>query len=143
MENEHVLSGLMKKRAEIAGRIEHNQRLLNELVIDLDHLDHTIRLIDPDADLAVKPKQYPPAHAAFKNEMSRFVMAALRKATQPVTSLEVAREVVTARGLDTNDRRTVSLIRKRVGACLWNLKQKGVARDIPMAGEYKGWEAVR
>jgi hypothetical protein len=116
MENEHVLSGLMRKRSEIAGQIEYTQRALNELIIDLDHIDHTIRLIDPNADVTLgKPKQFPPRHAAFKNEMSRFVMAALRRAKEPVTSLEVAKEVVIARGLDVTDSRTVSLIRKRVG----------------------------
>ncbi len=134
----------MRKRSEIAGQIEYTQRTLNELIIDLDHIDHTIRLIDPNADVTLgKPKQFPPRHAAFKNEMSRFVMSALRRAKEPVTSLEIAKEVVIARGLDVTDARTVSLIRKRVGACLWNLKEKGAARDIPMAGNYKGWEAVR
>ena len=36
MENEHVLGGLTRKRAEIAGQIEHSQDALRKLVIDLD-----------------------------------------------------------------------------------------------------------
>jgi hypothetical protein len=36
----------------------------------------------------------------------------------------------------------VSLIRKRVGACLFSLKAKGIARDVPTTGPYKGWELV-
>lgn len=35
MENEHDLSGLMKKRSKIAGKIEHMQRVPNQLVADL------------------------------------------------------------------------------------------------------------
>ena len=36
MENEHVLSCLTRKRAEIAGQIEHAQDALRKLVISLD-----------------------------------------------------------------------------------------------------------
>src|ERR1700678_959435 len=30
-------------------------------------------------------------------------------------------------------------IRQRVGACMWKLKQTGYAREVPIAGELKGW----
>jgi hypothetical protein len=36
----------------------------------------------------------------------------------------------------------VSLIRKRVGACLFSLKGKGIVRDVPTTGPYKGWKLV-
>ena len=75
--------------------------------------------------------------------MQRFVLGALRAATAPLTSLEIAIEVVKGRGLDPNDPRAVTLIRKRVGACLFHLKAKGVARDVRTSGPYKGWELVR
>jgi hypothetical protein len=74
--------------------------------------------------------------------MQRFVLGALRAATEPLTSLEIAIEVVKGRGLDPDDPRAVSLIRKRVGACLFHLKAKGIARDAPTTGPYKGWELV-
>jgi hypothetical protein len=38
MAEPHVLTGLIAKRAEIAGKIEHLQEL-RQLVIDLDHID--------------------------------------------------------------------------------------------------------
>lgn len=142
-ERPNTVAGLLDKRREIAGQIEHHQRILNDLVIDLDHLDHTIRLFDPDCDLLAKaPKQYPPRHQAFRGEIQRFVIGALRASDRPVTSLEIALEVVKGRGLDPKDKRAVSLIRKRVGACLFKLKAKGIARDVPQEGEYKGWGLV-
>jgi hypothetical protein len=33
-------------------------------------------------------------------------------------------------------------IRKRVGACMWKLKQGGYVREVPIAGELKGWHGV-
>ena len=139
----NTISGLMRKRAEITGKIEYTQRTLNELIIDLDHLDHTIRLIDPDADISLsKSKQYPIRHNSFRGEMSRFVMGALRTATKPVTSLEIAMKVIEGRGLNPDDERTVILFRKRVGACLSKLKRRGTVREVPTTGSYKGWEMV-
>jgi hypothetical protein len=141
IERPNTVAGLIEKRREIAGKIGHHQRLLNELIIDLDHIDHTIRLFDPDCDVTLaQPKQFPARHAAFRGEMQRFVLGALRAAPGPLTSLEIAREVVKGRGLDPNDRRAVSLIRKRVGACLFHLKAKHIAQDVPTTGPYKGWE---
>ena len=86
----HTVTGLIDKRREIAGKIEHTQHELHNLVIMLDHLDATIRLFDPDADLG-SPKHYPRAHQAFKGEMARYVLGTRREAAgRPVTSLEIA-----------------------------------------------------
>jgi hypothetical protein len=141
VERPNTVSALIEKRREITGQIEHHQRVLNDLIIDLDHLDHTIRLFAPDLDVTLaQPKAFPARHAAFRGEMQRFVLGALRAATRPLASLEIAIEVVKGRGLDPNDPRAVSLIRKRVGACLFHLRAKGLARDVATTGPYKEWE---
>ena len=60
VERPNTVAGLIEKRREIAGKIEHHQRALNELIIDLDHVDHTIRLFAPDCDVTLaQPKQFP------------------------------------------------------------------------------------
>ena len=85
MENEHVLSGLIRKRAEIAGRLEvaHNQ--VRQLIIDLDAVDATIRLFAPDIDLAeIKPKPLPPRHSAFKGEIMSLLLRTMREAGKPL-----------------------------------------------------------
>ena len=89
------------------------------------------------------PTPYAPRYGAFRGEMLRHVLGALRSATAPLTSLELATSVCEARGLDANDRRAVGLIRKRVGACLFKLTEKGLVREVPQKGQYKGWELVR
>jgi hypothetical protein len=48
-ERPKTVSRLIHKRRKIAGRIEHVQRELRGLVADLDHIDATIRIFDPDA----------------------------------------------------------------------------------------------
>jgi hypothetical protein len=144
MEHEHALSALLRKRGEIAGRIEATQATMRELVSDLDAVDATIRLFDPDADLGmIKTKPVPPRYQAFRGEMQRHCLNALRIASKPITSLDIALKACEARGINPNDPRAVVLIRKRVSAALYKLGERGVARSIPLDGEYKGWELVR
>ena len=38
-ERPNTVAGLIEKRCEIAGKIDHHQRVLNELIVDLDHVD--------------------------------------------------------------------------------------------------------
>lgn len=141
MKNEHVLSGLMDKRREIAGKIEHMQRDLNDLIADLDYIDNAIRIIDPTCDVSLtKAKRFPPRMGAFKGEMTRFILAHLRNAIEPATTLEIAHSVMDGRGLNKDDERAVIVIRKRVGACLYKLRRKGLVREVACTGEYKRWE---
>ena len=144
MAEPHVVTGLMQKRAEIAGRIEHTQTALRQLIIDLDNLDATLRLFDPDIDLEeIKPKPFPPRHQAFRGEVSRIVFAALRQANGPLTSHDIAQHVMAERGLNTSDKRLVRLIGKRVGACLRHQRGKGLVRAERGPGQFMLWEVVR
>jgi hypothetical protein len=137
MERPNTVAGLLEKHREIAGQIEATRQTLNRLVADLEAIEHTVYLFDPDAKLG-RAKPLPSKDAAFRGEMRRHVMSALRAAQGPLTSLEIAQQVITVRKLDS-DPATVIMIRKRVGAALWKLKAKGWAVEVPQAGDYKGW----
>lgn len=140
IERPNTVAGLIEKHREVAGKIEHVRKVLNGLVFDLEALEHTIRLFDPDAELG-RAKPLPSEHAAFKGEMRRDVLAALRAAQGPLTSLDIARQVMTRRKLG-EDPKTVTMMRKRVGAALWKLKSKGLVEEIPEVGNYKSWNLL-
>ena len=130
MADPHVLTALVRKRAEIAGQIEHTQDRLRQLVIDLDNLDATIHLFDPSIELQdIKSRPVPPRHHAFKGEVSRIVLTTLRNAKKPLTTAEIAQRVIAERGLDTANARLVKLIGKRTGACLRDHRKRGVVRS--------------
>ncbi len=144
MANGNVVSGLIRKRAEIAGQIEHTQTVLRQLVIDLDNLDATLRLFQPDIDLeAVSPKPFPPRHHAFRGEISRIVLAALRESPRPLTTHDIAQHVMAERGLNTSDKQLVRLVGKRFGACLRHQRGKELVRSEPGPGQYQFWAIVR
>jgi hypothetical protein len=51
MAEPHVLTGLIEKRAAIAGQIEHLQDKLRQLVINLDHIDTSMHIFDWSMEL--------------------------------------------------------------------------------------------
>jgi hypothetical protein len=130
MADSHVITALVKKRAELAGRIEHLQDRLRQAVIDLDNVDATIHLFDPTVELAeIKARPVPPRHHAFRGEVSRIVLTTLRNAKRPLTTAEIAQRVMAERGLDTANTRLLKVIAKRTGACLRDQRKRGVVRS--------------
>ena len=51
MAESHVVSGLVAKRAELAGQIEAHRRELAQLEAHVEHLDGAIKLFAPDYKL--------------------------------------------------------------------------------------------
>ncbi|MFC3071209.1 hypothetical protein [Phenylobacterium soli] len=139
-EHPNVLHALIGKRAEIAGRIEHTQLQLRHLITELDHLDATIRVFDPTVDVGdIRSKPVPPRHAAFKGEVTRIVFRTLRSADGPVTSRDIARRLMTERGLNPEDRELSIIMVKRVCACLRVQRHRGLVRNAPAEGSLQGW----
>ena len=140
----HVLTGLIAKRAQIAGQIEHTQDQLRQLVIDLDLVDAAIHIFDPSIELEeIKSRPVPPKHHAFRGEVSRIVLATLRNAKKPLTTLDIAQRVMAERGLDTANQRLLKLMTKRAGACLRHWQQRGTVTRKPGPGQFVLWELVR
>ena len=143
MENEHVLSGLIRKRSEIAGKLEAAQAETRRLIIDLDAVDATIRLVSPDIELEdIRPKPLPPRHAAYKGEVSRILFNALRDAQHPMTAEELAMCVMTERDLNMHDVRLRKTIMKRVHACMRHYRNKGTVESLPGPGKRMLWRPV-
>ncbi len=60
MADPHVVTALVKKRAELAGLIEHLQSQVRESVLALDNVEATLRIFAPDIDLdEIAPRQVP------------------------------------------------------------------------------------
>lgn len=141
MADPHVLTGLVAKRAEIAGQIEHTQDKLRQLVIDLDHIDASIHIFDPSIELEeIKARPVPPKHQAFRGQVTRIVLATLRNAKKPLTTADIAQRVMAERGLDTANVRLLKTMTKRAGACLRNMQKQGAVARQPGPGQFMLWE---
>jgi hypothetical protein len=143
MENEHTVAGLIRKRAELAGEIDHLHSQVQEKLIQLDHLDAALRIFQPDIKLEeLKPKPIPPRESAMPGEMTRAVLTVLRRANQPLTALEIADRVMDLRCMNRNDKALVRTIRKRVTQCVRNNRGKGVLNSRQLTGRHLLWEII-
>src|SRR5258708_17316591 len=118
--NAFVVSGLIKRRAELAGEIERTHENLRKMVLDLENLDATIVQFEPDFRVeTIRPKAFrPPKDWSNRGQMTRIVLSILRQASEPLTSREIALELLVERALDKTDQRLLRLMTKRVGVAL-------------------------
>ena len=128
----------------VAGQIEHAETTLRQIVIDLDNLNHTLRLFTPDIDLEeIRPKPLPPRLQAFKGEVTRIILTALRQSDRPLTTKDLAQQVMAERGVNTADKRPVRVMSKHIGSAMRNLRNRGLAGSKQGPGQYLVWDIIR
>ena len=140
MEKEHVLGGLLRKRADIAGEIAVLHDQIRAQQADLAHVEATLKLFQPDIDFTgARVSRKPGKLSAGYGEMSKHVRDAMRDAPDWLTLKQIQETVMTARGMDLGDDELAGVVRKRVGATLRNLKRRGQAEDRHGLGLAMEW----
>lgn len=129
-----VVSGLVAKRREIAGLVEHHRRQIARLCDDLGHLDATLKLFAPDLDLRTrKPKEHRERnHYVRPGEAPRLILDAMRQAGTPITRREIVEAILAARGLE-QETQVIEAMQKSVLAALHGLERKNPVRFAPAA----------
>ncbi|KEO88585.1 hypothetical protein EH31_16645 [Erythrobacter longus] len=124
MADTHVVSALKNKRGELAGTIDALQDQLRQAFIDMDHIDASLRMFVPDIELEeIKPKPLPPRHRAFKGQVTRAILAMLRK-EGPMDARAITLRLMAERELNLNDAGLQKAMHKRIGAALRNLRER-------------------
>jgi hypothetical protein len=140
-----VLAGLIKRRAQLAGDIEAAHEALRRMVLDLENLDATILQFDPGYRVeSIRPKAFrPPKDWANRGEMTRICLSVLRQASEPLTSRDIAYQLLTERALNRDDQRLLRVMRSRVATALRLQRDKGVVKSAQGPGQYILWEINR
>ena len=135
MAQSHCLSGLVAKRAELAGRIEHARSELDAMLASLAALDATLRLFDPEIRVqAIRPKPFPPVRNSQSPGMRvRDVLGALRETGRPMATREIAARLLAGQGRG-GDEKMPSRAGEIVGAALRKLRAKGAVSAQPGPG---------
>ncbi len=81
MAQSFIVSGLIAKRAEVSGLIADMEDRMQQMRVDLAHIDATLRLFDPSVNLSeIKDKQPPHARRSdifASGEISRRIREAV------------------------------------------------------------------
>jgi hypothetical protein len=136
-----VLSGLVVKRGELAGEVEHHRRELHRLAEALGHVDATIQLFDPSYEFdAISTRKRGSRRQWFgPRECQRLVLEVLRDAVEPLSGRALAREVMARQGLG-DSRDVLAVVQKTALAVLRRLVAKGVVRRQALADGTNVWE---
>jgi hypothetical protein len=104
------------------------------MVLDLENVDATIQQFDPNYQVeAIRPKAFrPPKDWSNRGEMTRIYLSILRRAAKPLTTRDIALQLLVERALDRNDIRLLRLMTKRVGVALRG--QRGLVRSTQGPG---------
>jgi hypothetical protein len=74
---------------------------------ELDHVDASIRIFNPDVDIGrIRATTAPPSRRAVDGQVIAGVCDALREATAPLSSEEIARRPMASRGRDAKNPQT-------------------------------------
>ena len=130
----------MKRRAELAGEANAIRNRLAQITTDTGHLDAVIRQFDPEYDTAaIRPKRPRNGDVAKRGERSRVLLDVLRKTSEPITTAEVVRRVLTVQGKDPADKALVRQVSKRFEAALARQERLGVVQAIREPGQMVVW----
>jgi hypothetical protein len=123
----NTISGLLKRRSELMGEAMKLREQLAVVGNNIEALDRTLETLGYKGDLkAVMPRGN---RVVFfhRNELRRWLIDELRKATEPVTARALAEKMIGLEGKDPRDRRLRNDMVKRVGKSLKLLRIQGTA----------------
>ena len=144
MAEPHVITALVKRRSELSGEIENTHERLKKMILDLEHLDRTLLMFDPDYKIeTIKPRAFrPPDDWAKRGQMTRLIMGILRQAAEPMSARDIAVQLMLERALDTADERLVRLMAKRCGVALRGMRDRSIAASHDGPGQLVLWRVV-
>ena len=125
----HVIGALRNKRAELAGTLRQLEQQLVQQRANLTHLDATMQLFNPDIrPNDIQPKQKRARNAWFRQgECLRLIYDELRKASQPMTTRELAERIMRVKAIPAADNNRRELVQKTLLASL-NRAKATIAR---------------
>jgi hypothetical protein len=141
MAETHVITALVKKRAELAGDIENTQAALQKMILALEALDNTLLMFDAQYKIeTIKPKAFrPPADWSKRGQMSRIILNILRQASEPMSARDIGLQLMLERGLGQEDQKLVRLMAKRCGVALRGMRDRGIAASDEGPGQLVLW----
>jgi hypothetical protein len=139
----NTISGLLRKRSELMGDAQRLREQLAHVGNDIEALDRTLVSLGYAGDLkTVQPRGNRIVFFA-RDELRRFLLDELRKATGPLSSRDLAEKIIGLEGKDCRDRRLRNDMVKRVGKSLKLLRRQGNAISEKGAAGGLIWRLAR
>lgn len=134
MADTHVISALVKKRAELRGDIIHYKQLIATLDKDLQTIDATIKIFDVDYDISSIKPVIKSRNRFFNNgEAKVLVLEVLRNSEVPISTDKISEIIAVNRNLSFENKTDKSNFQKSIllalNTCLSNNLVEKVSKD--------------
>jgi hypothetical protein len=134
MADTHVISALVKKRAELRGDIIHYKQLLSSLDKDLQTIDATIKIFDVDYDISSIKPVIKARNRFFNNgEAKVLVLEVLKNSSLPLSTDKISNIIALNRKLSFENKTDKSNFQKSIllalNTCLSNSIVEKVSKD--------------
>lgn len=134
MADTHVISALVKKRAELRGDIIHYKQLIATLDKDLQTIDATIKIFDVDYDISSIKPVIKSRNRFFNNgEAKVLVLEVLRNSSLPMSTDKISDIIAVNRDLSFENKTGKSNFQKSIllalNTCLSNNLVEKVSKD--------------
>ena len=141
MAETHVPSALKAKHGHVKGQIVALDAQATQLRIDLDHIEHVIRMFQQDwraSNDAVAPRK--PSRWDRRGQGVKTALAVLREASEPMTAREIVLAVWVRTGLPVLAKQELYRITSTFNTALARRVGKGV---VMIEGTPKRWTILR
>ena len=134
MADSHVISALVKKRAELRGDIIHYKQLIATLDKDLQTIDATIKIFDVDYDISSIKPVIKSRNRFFNNgEAKVLVLEVLKNSSLPISTDKISEIISVNRNLTFENKTDKSNFQKSIllalNTCLSNNLVEKVSKD--------------
>jgi hypothetical protein len=144
MATTHVVSTLLRKRAEVSGYIHDWEKKVRHLRAQLSHIDATILLFAPEIDPNAIPPRRTYRHSRYfsSGEVTKRCQDVLREASEPMTALAIAEALMVAKGMTTDDGISTRRVGDGVLAVLRKLAKRGTVAKTGVSRDAR-WAIVK
>lgn len=141
MAESHVVTGLVAKRAELAGQIDFHRKALDKIGDDLRHIDATIKLFAPEFDLrTVKATAHRTRNQHFKSgEVPRSTLDVLREHGGAMTSRQIVETILLRKGIEPSNEH-IAQLQKGVLAVLRVQEARQIVVLADSIGTARAWK---
>ena len=143
MAESHVISALVKKRAEISGKIKHYEKIIKEYRENLTSLDKTIHIFDNNYDLRTIKSKRPTRSSYFSNgEAIKMTLDILRTSSKPLKTDEISKMIASKKSLILEGQDKANF-QKSILCALNTNKKKGLVVSVGKEGLSWMWSIAK
>ena len=142
MADSHVISALSSKRGEILGSIKHYKQLIFSLDKDLQNIDATIKIFEPDYKFGSEKVVNKHTRNRFFNngEAKVLVLEVLKNSSLPISTDKISEIIAIKRNLSFGNKTDKSNFQKSILLALNTCLSSGIVEKVSKDGLSIVWK---